>query len=174
MSYAQASTAFTLRKSGGGFIATDGQGVSNSLLGVERVAFSDQTIALDVDGNAGQAYRLYQAAFDRQPDLPGLGFWIKALDNGYSLSTVARNFVDSPEFQSLYGAAPDNSAFITLLYKNVLNRAPDAEGFKFWNDAMHNGITRERVLGDFSESAENVNALASIIGNGFTYTPYLG
>ncbi|MCE3261972.1 MAG: pilin protein MshA [Pseudoduganella sp.] len=152
----------------------NGAVVTDTLQDVERLRMNGSMTALDVDGNGGQAYRLYRAAFNRTPDQEGLGFWIKALDNGYSLSTVARNFVDSPEFQSLYGAAPDNSAFITLLYKNVLNRAPDAEGFKFWNDAMHNGITRERVLGDFSESAENVNALASIIGNGFTYTPYLG
>ena len=48
----------------------------------ERLTFSDANIALDIDGNAGQAHRIYKAAFDRAPDLGGLGFWINTLDNG--------------------------------------------------------------------------------------------
>jgi hypothetical protein len=152
----------------------NGTVVTDTLQQVERLHMNGSMTALDVDGNGGQAYRLYRAAFHRTPDQDGLGFWINAMDKGHALIAVAKNFVDSSEFQSLYGAAPDNSAFITLLYKNVLGRTPDAEGFKFWDDAMHNGFTRERILMDFSESAENVNALAGIIGNGFTYTPYLG
>ena len=34
-------------------------------------------LALDINGTAGQVYRLYQAAFDRKPDLVGLGYWIE-------------------------------------------------------------------------------------------------
>jgi hypothetical protein len=43
----------------------------DKLVDVERLSFSDTMLAFDIEGNAGQAYRLYQAAFDRIPDKPG-------------------------------------------------------------------------------------------------------
>ena len=33
-----------------------------------RLDFTDVSVAFDVDGNAGKIYRLYQSAFNRQPD----------------------------------------------------------------------------------------------------------
>src|ERR1700730_43745 len=47
---------------------TSGDGV-DTLNDVERLQFSDGVVAFDIQGNAGNAYRLYQAAFDRTPDL---------------------------------------------------------------------------------------------------------
>jgi Ca2+-binding RTX toxin-like protein len=41
---------------------------TNTLTNVSRIQFSDNVLALDVQGNAGNAYRLYQAAFNRTPD----------------------------------------------------------------------------------------------------------
>jgi hypothetical protein len=139
------------------------------LTGVERISFSDYNVAFDVDGAAGQAYRLYKAAFDRAPDLPGLGYQMNALDQGYSLSQVAAAFIASPEFQTTYGEV-DDTAFITLLYWNVLDRAPDAGGLQFHLDEMHvYGESRADVLTHFSESPENkANVIGSIAG-GMTY-----
>lgn len=39
-----------------------------------RLRFSDTSIALDLDGAAGKAYRAYQAAFGRTPDIAGLSY----------------------------------------------------------------------------------------------------
>ena len=47
-----------------------GQDGIDNLIGVQRINFADKELAFDIDGNAGQAYRLYQAAFDRVPDKP--------------------------------------------------------------------------------------------------------
>lgn len=60
------------------FISLDGE--TDTISGADRIEFLDGTYAFDVDGNAGQAYRLYQAAFDRTPDTSGLSHWIKAMD----------------------------------------------------------------------------------------------
>ena len=62
------------------------------LTGISRLSFSDINIALDITLNPGVAYRLYKAAFDRAPDLAGLGFWIKALDNGETALKMASEF----------------------------------------------------------------------------------
>jgi len=139
---------------------------------VERIVFSDSAIGFDTNGVAGQAYRIYKAAFDRAPDLAGLGFWINAMDNGAALTGVAGGFISSAEFQSRYGAANDMD-FIKLLYENVLDRQPDAGGYAFWQDAMVRGLTREGVLIEFSESGENKANVAGLIANGIEYTPFI-
>ncbi|TXM66449.1 DUF4214 domain-containing protein [Methylobacterium sp. WL12] len=95
-----------------------------SLINVERVAFADGTIALDIQGNAGQVYRLYKAAFDRAPDIGGLSAPVRAVDNGVSLHDDAVTFLSSPEFALRYGSAPTDQDFVAAMYKNVLQPPP--------------------------------------------------
>jgi serralysin len=166
---------YLVSKSAGSVAVIDrsGRDGSDILVNAERIKFSDQMVALDVEGNAGQVYRLYQAAFNRTPDKVGLGFWISMVDNGLSLDAIAREFVASDEFKTLYGAAPSTEVLINAIYQNVLHRAPDKGGFDFWLDVMSNhGVTPSVLVTEFSESAENKAALATVIGNGFDYVPF--
>ncbi|RFP08044.1 MULTISPECIES: DUF4214 domain-containing protein [unclassified Duganella] len=144
---------------------------ADTLTNVERLMFSDHAVALDLGGAGGQAYRLYQSAFNRAPDSGGVGYWINVLDRGVELKTVAQGFIDSQEFKTLYGAAPTDQQFVTNLYNNVLHRAPDAGGNSFWLDRLHDGVSRADLLTGFSESVENQAAIAKIVGAGFSYTP---
>jgi hypothetical protein len=146
---------------------------SDTLQGVERLTFADQAVALDVDGVAAQAYRIYRAAFDRTPDLGGLGFWIGQLDQGTTLRDIANGFVQSQEFIDQYGSAPSNADIVMRLYKNILHREPDAGGYQFWLDALdHNKASLPELLASFSESGENVDGVAALIANGILFTPY--
>jgi hypothetical protein len=164
--------ACTVTRSGAAFALAGPEG-DDTLVDVERVRFSDNyAIALDVQGNAGQAYRLYQAAFDRAPDLPGLGFQMNDLDMGYSLAHVAQNFIDSPEFQRTYGPSISNTEFITLLYRNVLNREPEAAGLQYHLDEFAAGDTRANMLTHFSESPENQANVIGQIEDGMLFIPY--
>ncbi|NRB02565.1 MAG: DUF4214 domain-containing protein [Rhodobacteraceae bacterium] len=142
------------------------------LTDVERITFNDGTLAFDADGNAGEAYRLYQACFDRTPDDAGLGFWIDQLDEGgVDLLDMANHFIASAEFQSLYGTPStlaDND-FLTLLYENVLDRTPDKAGFDFWRTQQDDGLSRADMLVYFSESAENVALTSSATDDGIWY-----
>lgn len=145
------------------------------LANVERVQWSGGAVALDIDGTAGQAFRLYEAAFDRTADPVGLGFWISRMDGGVSLETIAEAFAASPEFKALYGANPGNAGIVAKFYANILDRAPDATGVAFWNQALDTGAaTLAEVLVAFSESAENIAALVGAVANGIHYTPYAG
>jgi hypothetical protein len=147
------------------FLAGSDNAYDMYLTEVERIHFTDSTLAFDIGGLAGQAYRLYQAAFDRAPDLQGLGYWIRELDAGLGdLAWMANNFIISNEFRDTYGSPStvSNSAFLNLIYDNVLNRAPDAAGFAYWMAELERGFGRERVLASFSESLENQ---ANVIGN---------
>ncbi len=144
------------------------------LQNVERIQFSDLALSLPGDTHAAQAYRIYQAAFNRTPDSAGLGFWVKQIDNGAALSEGARGFMQSNEFKALYGEPPANGDIVSKFYQNVLHRAPDAGGLKFWTDVLDSGRgTPEYVLAQFSESPENVAALTGVIDAGFTFKPFV-
>lgn len=162
----------TIRSDGGTLRVTGISGWDLTLQNIERVQFSDTAMAFDSSGNAGQAYRLYQAAFDRAPDAAGLGFWIAQMDHGGSLQQMARGFLQSDEFKGLYGAAPSDADYLRHLYQNVLHRAPDAAGYNYWMNVLAQGATREETLIQFSESAENQAALIGTISAGMAYQPY--
>lgn len=149
------------------------EGNHDNLIGVERLHLNDVTVALDIDGAAGQAFRIYQAAFNRTPDQAGLGYWINAIDHGAALNEVARGFVNSAEFSALYGSNPANADIVTRLYANVLHRAPDAGGAAFWTDVLDgHRATVPEVLAQFSESPENKAALVGVTHNGIDFIPF--
>ena len=108
----------------------------------------------------GKIRRLYEAFFLRNPDASGLTYWLGVLDRG-GLSTVAGQLAASPEFQNRYGTLSDR-AFVTLVYNNVLGRAPDANGFDFWTGKLSNGMSRGSMMIGFSEAAENIRASGTI------------
>lgn len=148
-------------------------GAGDTLSGIERIQFDNAYVALDITGNAGQAYRLYQAAFHRTPDSDGLGYWIKQMDNGMSLREMARHFSNSPEFQSLYGVQPTNAELVTNFYRNALHREAEPAGRAYWLDVLdRNLVTATEMLAFFSESAENQAAVQPVIITGIGYTPY--
>lgn len=155
-----------------GYAKQDGTFAGIFLDGVERIQFNDKSVALDVDGNAGLAYRLYKAAFDRTPDKAGLGYWIDELDNGVSLQDVAQSFVSSNEFQALNGTNPTNLQLASSLYEHVLGRAPDQAGLNYWVEQLDSHVLKpNELLASFSESAENKIALTGQIQDGIEYTP---
>lgn len=145
------------------------------LTNIERATFADTNVAFDIGSgqNAGEAYRLYRAALDRTPDVVGLGGWIKALDTGSLLTSVASGFLGSQEFMNKYGGPdPSDKELVTLLYRNVLHRDPDPVGLDGWLNNLKNGQSRESVLIGFSESIENIQQTADLVANGIQYHPW--
>jgi hypothetical protein len=171
--YTGARASFTIAREGAGFAVTDALGDHASLLNVERVQFGDAMVALDIDGTGGEAYRLYQAAFNRTPDKAGVGYWIEMLDRGQTLASVAHDFVTSKEFTDLYGAATSDAQFVQALYQNVLHRPAEGAGYDFWLSSLQS-VSRADVLTGFSESAENQAQVIGSIENGFDYVHWTG
>lgn len=134
-----------------------------------RLDFTDMTLAFDIDGNAGQTYRLYRAAFNRTPDAGGIAYWIRSMDGGLTLENMAREFGRSDEFITKYGAAPTHAQIITAIYRNVLQRAPDEGGAAYWLQHLANGMPLERLLVEFSESPENKKRVAAETELGIAY-----
>ena len=143
---------------------------SDTLTGFKRIEFNDGVLALDIDAGdtAGQAYRLYQAAFARPPDMPGVSFHMNDMEvNGLALENVANNFIASPEFKTKYGDSPSDDEFIDLLYQNVLGRSADDGGLAFYKNHFNEGtMTRAAALIGFAESPENISLVAPQIEDG--------
>lgn len=139
---------------------------------VERISFLEGTLLLDTGAgeNAGMAYRIYQAAFDRKPDSEGLKYWLNELDSGkVSLSAIAESFIHSPEFVRKYGTTEtvSDSQFVERLYLHTLGRAADKIGFDYWVNRLENDLTtRGDLLAQFTESPENQQRVAEQIDNG--------
>lgn len=114
------------------------------------------------DLRSAQVVRLYDTVFDRPPEEAGLTFWTNALRAGVGLDNVAELFVASPEFQDRYGDIGTDE-FVTLLYRNVLDREPDPEGQAFWTSNLQNGVLdRDDVVLAFSESPEHVAKVGTV------------
>lgn len=179
--YTGSRNNFTVEQEAWGFGVTDkaGNNGHDALINVERVQFDDGWLALDVDGSAGEIYRLYSAAFGRDAEAFGLGYWIWRMDDGTTLQTVAKEFMTGQaEFDKMYGVNPSDETFIKQLYSNVLHRAPDADGFQYWMNTLgHNSNTnkaevRAQMLIDFADSLENVALVAEHVKHGLDYLPF--
>jgi hypothetical protein len=142
-----------------GFEGTD------ALVAIEAVGFLDGTEYFGPDTAGAGVQRLYLATLGRAADPVGLGARSAALEGGAtSARAVAADLVGSAEFAQRYGA-PDNAGFVTVLYGNVLGRAPDAAGLNYWAGGLNSGaFTRPEVALAFSDlpefKASNAPALA--------------
>ena len=82
-----------------------------------------------------QIANLYISILGRNPEPAGFGYWCDALANNggttAAVNAIAIGFSNSPEFVATYGGQTTTAA-ITLMYNNVLNRAPDTAGAAYW------------------------------------------
>jgi Ca2+-binding RTX toxin-like protein len=165
--YASSRSAYQVSRSGS-TITVSGPDGSDTLTSIERLTFSDGTLALDTTDTAAQAYRLYRAALGRTPDDAGLGYQTNRLEQGTSLENVAAGFIASPEFQAKYGALSSDS-YVDQLYRNVLERGAAASEIAYHVGRLAQGVSRQGILVGFSESPENIAKVAALTPNGIWY-----
>jgi hypothetical protein len=120
----------------------------------------------DRSETAAEVARLYDSAYNRLPDLPGLSGHVAAIDiDGGTLREVATSFLQSSEFTAIYGSNPTNADFVAELYANTLDRAGESEGLAFWQGQLDSGsMDRVDLLVAFSESPEHVALTAPVVG----------
>ncbi len=123
--------------------------------------------ASDIRVHPGQVYRMYDSAFNRQADAGGFENWVNAFYGGAKMKDLVNAFMNSAEFTNTYGSINSltDTQFVTLLYNNVLNRAPDSGGLSSWLSALSSGTSRADVFMSFSESQEHINLMATSFDN---------
>ena len=93
-----------------------------------------------------QAAAIYIGYYDRAPDPYGMDFWESAVTNRIvSLVDIATYFSAQDETYAVHPffVAPSASAanaFISELYLNLFNRAPDMAGLEFWSGVLQQSI----------------------------------
>ena len=161
----------TLSRNTDGSVQVTGNAIgSDKLIGVERLDLADGDFVFDVAGSqSAVVYRLYQAAFARTPDEGGFRYWADAADlYGISPLALAREFRIAPEFIQKYGANVSDYDYTYNMYRNVLGREPDTGGIDYWTGQVTNGVvSRDQLLIEFSESAENKSLTQSNTEVGF-------
>ena len=108
--------------------------------------------------------RLYSAAFDREPKVGGLNFWVDAYEGGRSLVSIANKFYVSPEFISRYGPLDDRQ-YIEQLFRNVLGREGAESGITFWVNKLAGSASRAVALARFADSPENITKTRETFAN---------
>ncbi len=77
--------------------------------------------------------KLYIAYYGRAADAAGQQYWADQLDlAGGSLTGIVDAFANAPEAQALYGSGTSTADRVTVLYQNVLGRAPDEAGLAYY------------------------------------------
>ncbi|KMO36674.1 hypothetical protein VQ03_20140 [Methylobacterium tarhaniae] len=129
----------------------------------EYIKFGDGSVMINA-ASTDQAViaRMYDAVLNRDADADGLHNWWAAHDNGMSLQDIAHSFLTSPEFQAQSGNLSD-SAFVSLMYNNMLGRAPDQGGLENWTKELSHGMSREDLVINIAKSLEGANHSAETI-----------
>ena len=96
--------------------------------------------------------RCYSIILGRQPDAAGLNHWANSLESGaQAASNIIDDFINSAEFRN---RRLSNAATIEILYKTMLNRAPDAAGIAYWESLLNQGQPFAVIINGFCGSAE--------------------
>jgi hypothetical protein len=161
--YGRRAATFTVNGANDVSIALPNLTVRDTAL--SRVDFLDGSLVFDSvspggryvpNEDASAVARMYYTVLGRAPEFAGEKYWVGIMDTqNYGIQTLAPYFYNSPEFQSRYGSSTTNSAFIDLLYRNILGRGGETEGTAYWQGQLGSGVPREVVVVAFSESVEH-------------------
>lgn len=143
---------------------------TDRLASVEHVAFKDGVLQSDPDAAFAQVVRLYDAVLERSPDAVGLDFYVDLMeDRGVSLTNIANDLVNSPEFHAATGELT-NAQFVEYGYQHALGRASDADGAAYYARQLDGGVSRGAFVVELSESAEHRGLTATQVAQGYFNT----
>ncbi len=106
--------------------------------------------------------KLYIGYFNRAPDPEGLTYWTRLLNSGTSELSIASSFAQAPEAIAIYNYLAASGAvtadeFLTSVYSNLFNRAPDAAGLSYWKGELASGKPAGRMIIDLINGAQGAD-----------------
>ncbi|MDQ1337901.1 MAG: hypothetical protein QG617_868, partial [Campylobacterota bacterium] len=120
------------------YTVSDENGGSNSYIVKVDVLETGYVPLPTVEGvNLSNVAKLYVATFNRAPDTLGLDYWV--YQSGLGIEQIAQSFFDQPETKALYPTGTSNTSFVTSVYDNLFNRAPDQAGLDYWVHELDTG-----------------------------------
>ena len=145
-----------------------------STLSVERIKFLDVSVALDLDGAAGNAVQMLGAVMgkDSLSNKSLVGIAISIFDQAkMSPTQIARLALDA-----VLGENPSHKAVVDLLYKNLMGISPDALSETLYVGMIKNGAYTQESITLMATTLDinktNINLLG-LSQTGVEYTPSL-
>jgi serralysin len=127
--------------------ATAGSEGVDRLVHVERLQFSDMSLALDLDGNAGAVAQIIRAVFGPAflSNKAFVGIGLQLFDGGMSYADVVKLAVGTDLFAQLAGGR-DSGAFVNLVYRNVVGVAPGTADLAHFKGLLDTGVYTQDSL----------------------------
>jgi len=140
----------------------------DTLLSIERLKFSDTSLAIDLEGNAGTIAKILGAVFGKEllTNKYYVGIGLDLLDKGMNYETLAGLALNTAK-------ATTNDQIVTALYTNVIGSTPSTLDKAPFIKMLEAGMTPgalARLAADTSFNTTNIN-LVGLAQTGIEYTP---
>lgn len=140
---------------------------SDSLSGVERLKFSDKSIAIDLDGNAGTSAKIIGAVLGKEavkiPAFMGIG--LSLLDAGMSYS-------DLGALALVAVGATTNESIATTVWRNIYGTNPTANELSSIVKQLNDGLKPGDYIVSVGDSALNATNIG-LVGLALTGIEFL-
>ena len=145
---------------------------TDTLRNVERIRFTDMSLALDLEGNAGKVVKLLGALLGKElaTNKTYIGMGLDILDNGMSYEEFMKAGLDA-----VFGSNPNGAAVVDVLYKNLVGSSAPQSLLDEYGGMLDNGSMTSTELGiavaDHGLNATNVD-LVGLAQTGVEYVLY--
>lgn len=166
------TSATTFVKQSPGVIKVNNFGLTNfTLNSVERLKFSDVSVALDLDSNAGKVVKILGAVFGKSTvsNKEYVGIGLSLLDSGMEYE----NLMDLALNVKL-GANYATESAIKLIYSNVFNITPGVQTISLFQGLVAEGYTSIAELAIVAAETSNNQVNINLVGlsqSGVEYLP---
>ena len=165
---------YTINKSGNRYVVSEPTGSDDTdyLSNIERLQFSNGKLALDLDGNAGDAARLIGTLLGPSyvKDKALAGLVIGLLDQNYSSEAIASMGLGTSMYLGLAGSG-SNEAFVKHVFKNVVGRPPQEAELQTYVGMLSSGTSQAAlaVMAAETEFTAEKIGLTGLVLNGWEY-----
>ena len=143
---------------------------TDNLVSVERVEFSDMSVALDVSGPAGQVAKILGSVFGpsyvNNTVFAGIG--LAYLDGGMS-------YLDLCGLAAGAAGLSTSDLLVSTLLRNATGSEPSTLSKATYLQSISNGASYASVVQQIADSSANTQSikLTDILKNGLAFTPYV-
>jgi hypothetical protein len=171
VAYPAASNDYAVSYNSTGTITVKGKIASSqldALSNIERVSFTDKSIAYDLNGNAVTTAKILGAVFGKESvsNKSYVGIGLHFLDAGWTYDNLAGLALDA-------AGAKTNDQIVSLLWTNVIGTKPTAADKQPFIALLENGMTAgalAHLAADTSFNSTNIN-LVGLAQTGIEYIP---